>query len=113
MAKVKAKREDAIRVHKTETVFFDTVNNCHYRLNSSNIVKVCFDYIEVKTLFGLKKELVERIYIFTNDPDIPEELVLCEHNEPNFRRYRGGFRSFLEDNRIPLEIYDVNGEIKS
>lgn len=106
-------REDAINVHKTEVVFYDTVNECHYRLNSSNMTKVVFDYVVVKSLFGLKKELAERIVIFTNDPDIPSELILCEIDEPNFHRYRGGFRTFLDDNRVNLEIYDVNGNIQN
>ena len=105
--------EDAINVHKTEVVFYDKVNECHYRLNSSNMKKVIFDYVLIKKLFGLKKEYAERIIINTSDPDIPEDLIVCEIHESNFHRFRGGFRTFVDENRIPLEIYDINGQLQN
>ena len=55
------------------------------------------------------KELEERIIFYVKDEDIPEELIVCEHNEPNFRRFRGGLRTFVDDNKVALEILDVNG----
>ena len=58
---------------------------------------------------ALKKELEERIIFYVKDEDIPEELIVCEHNEPNFRRFRGGLRTFVDDNKVALEILDVNG----
>ncbi len=103
--------EDAIIVHKTEVVFYDKDEDRHYRLNAKNIVKVVYDYAIYKTFFGLKKELEERIVFTINDPDIPEELIVCEHNEPNFRRFRGGLRTFAEENKVAIEIKDVEGNI--
>ncbi len=104
--------EDAIMVHKTEVVFFDKSENKHYRLNAQNIKKVVYDYAIYKTFFGLKKELEERIVFYVDDPDIPEELIVCEHNEPNFRRYRGGLRTFVDENKVAIEIKDVEGNIQ-
>ena len=104
--------EDAIIVHKTEGVFYDKYEDRHYRLNAKNIVKVVYDYAIYKTFFGLKKELEERIVFTVNDPDIPEELIVCEHDEPNFRRFRGGLRTFVEENKIAYEIKDVEGNIQ-
>ncbi|MBO5041250.1 MAG: hypothetical protein J6D09_09175 [Clostridia bacterium] len=103
--------EDALIVHKTEVVFYDKFEERHYRLNANNIKKVIYDYAILKTFFGLKKELVERIVFTVDDPDIPEELVVYEFEEPNFRRFRGGLRTFLEDNKIAVEIKDVEGNI--
>jgi len=104
--------EDAISVHKTEIVFFDKFEERHYRLNPENITKIVFDYAIFKRFFGLKKELEERIIFYVSDPDIPEELVVCEHEEPNFRRFRGGLRTFVDDNKVALEIYDVDGNLQ-
>ncbi len=104
--------EDAIIVHKNEVVFCDKSEKDrekHYRLNSDNITKIVFDYQVRKLFFGLKKELVERIVFYINDPDIPEILEVWEHKEPNFRRFRGGLRTFVDDNRIALEIFDADG----
>lgn len=104
--------EDAIIVHKNEVVFCDKSDKSrfkHYRLTPANIVKIKFDYSIYKTFFGLKKELEERIVFYVNDADIPEELIVCEHEEPNFRRFRGGLRTFVDDNKVALEILDVNG----
>ncbi len=95
-------------VHKNEIVFCDKKTDKtrfkHYRLNPENIEKIIFDYHERKRFLGLKKELEERIIFLTNDPDIPHELVVCEHEEENFRRFRGGIRSFVDDNKVELEI---------
>ena len=107
--------EDAIIVHKNEVVFCDKSEKSrfkHYRLTSENIEKIVFDYAIYKTFFGLKKELEERIVFYVNDPDIPSELIVCEHLEENFRRFRGGLRTFVDDNRIKLEIKDVNGNLQ-
>ncbi len=103
-----AMAEDAIIVHKTEIVFCDKKTDKsrfkHYRLTPENITKITFDYAIRKSFFGLKKELVERIIFEINDPDIPSELVVWEHEEENFRRYRGGLRTFVDDNKVPIEI---------
>ncbi len=100
--------EDAILVHKNEVVFCDKKTDKsrhkHYRLTPQNIVKVVYDYAYYKRFFGLKKELEERIVFVINDPDIPSELVVCEHDEENFRRFRGGLRTFIDDNKVALEI---------
>ncbi len=104
--------EDAITVHKTEIVFFDKYEDRHYRLNTDNITKIVFDYAIFKRFFGLKKELEERVIFYVNDPDIPEELVVCEHEEANFRRFRGGLRAYVDANKVPLEIYDVDGNLQ-
>ncbi|MBP5256178.1 MAG: hypothetical protein IJU75_04110 [Clostridia bacterium] len=113
----KAGVEDAVMVHKTEIVFCDKTTDKsrfkHYRLNAGNIEKIIFDYVERKTFFGLRKELEERVIFKVKDEDIPEELVVLEHNEPNFRRYRGGIRSFVDDNKVALEIYDAEGKRQS
>ncbi len=112
----KTVEEDAIIVHKNEIVFCDKTTDKsrpkHYRLNPGNIVKIVYDYTVYKTFFGLKKELEERVVFFVNDPEIPEQLIALEHNEPNFRRYRGGIRSFVDDNKVPLEIYDSEGKLQ-
>ncbi len=100
--------EDAIIVHKNEIVYCDKKTDKnrfkHYRLTPVNITKIVFDYAIQKKFFGLKKELVERIVFYVNDPDIPEELIVCEHEEENFRRFRGGLRTFVDDNKVALEI---------
>lgn len=109
--------EDAIQVHKTEVVFCDNVTDKsrpkHYRLNKENIVGIKFDYFVHKSLFGLKKELIERIVFNVKDEDIPEELIVTELDDPNFRRFRGGLRSFVDDNSIPIEIYNADGTLQS
>jgi len=107
--------EDAIIVHKNEVVFCDKSDKeryKHYRLTPDNLVKIVFDYATYKRFFGLKKELEERIIFYVNDPDIPEELIVCEHKEENFRRFRGGLRTFVDDNKVKLEIYDVEGKLQ-
>lgn len=100
--------EDAIIVHKNEIVFCDKKTDKnrykHYRLTPENITKIVFDYAYRKKFFGLKKELEERIIFEINDPDIPSELVIWEHEEENFRRFRGGLRTFVDDNKVALEI---------
>lgn len=100
--------EDAIIVHKNEIVFCDKKTDKnrykHYRLTPENLTKIVFDYVYRKRFFGLKKELEERIIFFVNDADIPSELVVCEHEEENFRRFRGGLRTFVDDNKVELEI---------
>ena len=104
--------EDAITVHKTEIVFFDKAEERHYRLNIENITKIVFDYQVRKLFFGLKKELVERIVFYIHDPDIPEVLEVWEHEEANFRRFRGGLRTFVDDNKVALEIFDAEGNLQ-
>ena len=105
--------EDAIIVHKNEVVFCDKKTDKsrfkHYRLTPDNIEKIVFDYAVYKRFFGLKKELEERIVFYINDPDIPSELVVCEHEEENFRRFRGGLRTFVDDNKVNLEIKNAEG----
>ena len=103
--------EDAITVHKTEVVFYDKYEERHYRLNAKNIVKIVYDYVIYKSFFGLKKEVVERILFTINDPDVPAELYVCEHEDPNFRRFRGGLRTYAEENKIAIEIKDIEGNI--
>lgn len=108
--------EDAIIVHKNEVVFCDKSDknhHRHYRLTPEKIEKIVFDYNLRKTFFGLKKELEERIIFYINDPDIPSELIVCEHEEENFRRYRGGLRTFIDDNKVALEIKDVEGNVQN
>lgn len=109
--------EDALIVHKNEVVYCDKVtdkkNHKHYRLTPENIAKVVFDYSIYKSFFGLKKELEERIVFYTKEGfDLPEEIIVCEHNEPNFRRFRGGLRTFVDANKVPLEIKDVEGKLQ-
>lgn len=108
--------EDAIIVHKNEIVFCDKKTDKsrpkHYRLNAGNIVKIVYDYTIFKSFFGLKKELEERVIFYVNDPEIPEQLIALEHDEPNFRRYRGGIRTFVDDNKVKLEIYDSEGKLQ-
>ena len=108
--------EDAIQVHKNEVVFCDKktdkTRSKHYRLTPENIEKIVFDYAIYKSLFGLKKALEERIIFYVNDPDIPAELIVCEHEEENFRRFRGGIRSFVDDNKVKLEIYNAEGKLQ-
>ncbi len=106
--------EDAIIVHKTEVVFCDNITDKsrpkHYRLNVENIEKIVFDYVEIKKFFGLKKELIERIVFHVKDEDIPETLSVTELEDPNFRRFRGGLRTFVDENKINLEIFDAEGK---
>lgn len=108
--------EDALIVHKNEVVYCDKKTDKkyhkHYRLTPENIAKVVFDYAVYKSFFGLKKELEERIVFYTKDPEIPEEIIICEHDEPNFRRFRGGLRTFVDANKVPLEIKDVEGKLQ-
>ena len=108
--------EDAIQVHKTEIVFCDKITDKsrpkHYRLNVENLEKVVFDYAEHKYFLGLRKEIEERIVFFTKDPDIPGQLIVCEHQEENFRRFRGGVHTFTDENKIKLEIYDIEGKLQ-
>ena len=108
--------EDAIMVHKNEVVFCDKSDKSrhkHYRLTPDNIEKIVFDYAVYKRLFGLKKEMEERIIFVVNDPDIPSELVVCEHEEENFRRFRGGLRTFVDDNGVKLEMKNIDGQIQT
>lgn len=99
--------EDAIIVHKNEIVFCDKKTDKnrfrHYRLTPENITKIVFDYAYRKKFFGLKKELEERIIFEINDPDIPSELVVWEHEEENFCRFRGGLRSLSMTTRFRLK----------
>lgn len=96
--------EEILVIHKNEIIFYDEVNKCHYRLNANNIKKITYDHKTVKKLFGLKKVLVEFIKFDVEDEDIPAELYVNEDEAPNFRRYMGGVRSFVDDNKVPLEI---------
>ncbi len=98
--------EEILAVHKNEIVFFDEENNCHYRLNVENIKKITFDHTVIKKFFGLKKELIEIIVFDIVDPEgeIPEQLIVYEHLAPGFRRYMGSIRSFVDDNKVDLEI---------
>ena len=96
--------EDAIMVHKNELVYYDrkgTVNK-HMRYNAENIKGILFEYRELKRWFGLRKELVEVIVITVDDRDTPIEI--WEHKEENFRRYMGRLRTFVDENKVPLEI---------
>ena len=97
--------EDTLMIHKNEMVYYDTAENKHYRLNSGNIVKITFDYMEVKKFFGLKKVVMEFIKFDVKDDEIPtSEIIIREDEEPSFHRYLGGIRSFVDDNKIDLEI---------
>jgi hypothetical protein len=96
--------EETLVVHKNEIIFFDEENNCHYRLNPGNIKKITYDHMTLKKFFGLKKELIEIIVFDIEDEDIPEQLIVYEHLAPGFRRYLGSLRSFVDDNKVDLEI---------
>lgn len=96
--------EDTLVVHKNEIIYFDAEYKCHYRLNAGNIKKITYDHMILKKFFGLKKELVEFIKFDIEDEDIPAELYVYEHKDPHFRRYMGSVRSFVDDNKVPLEI---------
>lgn len=98
--------EESLVVHKNEIIYYDKENKCHYRLNVGNIKKITYDHMTRKRFFGLKKELIEIIVFDIEDADqeIPEQLVLYEDEEPGFRRYMGSIRSFVDDNKCPLEI---------
>lgn len=99
-----ANTEDTLMIHKNEIVFYDQIENRHYRLNPDNIVKITFDYVEMKKFFGLKKDIIEFIKFDINDKEIPEVLILREDYEPSFRRYLGGLRSWAEDNKLEVEV---------
>ena len=99
-----ANTEDTLMIHKNEIVFYDQVEDKHYRLNPDNIVKITFDYAELKKFFGLRKEIVEFIKFDIKDDYIPEVLILREDYEPNFRRFLGGLRSWAEDNKLEIEV---------
>ena len=108
-----ASKEDAIRITKEEIIFCnkaDKNNICHYRIKTEMISQIVFDYLYYEHLFGLIKEIEEAIIIYVkpNDEDIPEKLVVREHNEPRFRNYKGSLRSYIDDNKIPLEIVELN-----
>lgn len=107
-----ATREDAIRITKEEIIFCDKSNKnniCHYRIKTEMIEQIVFDYLYYEHLFGIIKELEEAIiiYIKPNEDDIPEKLVVREHNEPRFRNYKGTLRSYIDENKIPLEIVEL------
>ena len=96
--------EEILVVHKNEIIYSDEDNNCHYRLNPSNIKKITYDHTILKKFFGLKKELIEIIVFDIEDEEIPEQLIIYEHLAPGFRRYMGSVRSFVDDNKVELEI---------
>ena len=96
--------EEILVVHKNEIIYYDEENNCHYRLNANNIKKITYDHTILKKFFGLKKELIEIIVFDVEDEEIPEQLIIYEHLAPGFRRYMGSVRSFVDDNKVELEI---------
>lgn len=96
--------EDALMIHKNEIIFYDQKANTHYRLTLDNLKKITFDHVEVKRFFGLKKEILEVIRFTVEDEDIPETLELREDEDPSFHRFLGGLRSFVDDNKVDLEI---------
>ena len=109
------RKEDAIRITKEEIIFCDKSdknNICHYRIKTGLIRSIVFDYLNNKRFFGLFTEIEEAIiiYIKQNDQGIPEKLVVREHNEPRFRYYKGTLRSYIDDNKIPLEIVELEAE---
>lgn len=96
--------EEILVVHKNEIIYYDEENQCHYRLNPSNIKKITYDHTTIKKFFGLKKELIEIIVFDIEDEEIPEQLIVYEHLASGFRRYMGSIRSFVDDNKVNLEI---------
>ena len=96
--------EEILVVHKNEIIYYDEENNCHYRLNPTNIKKITYDHTVLKRFFGLKKELIEIIVFDIEDEEIPEQLIVYEHLAPGFRRYMGSIRSFVDDNKVDLEL---------
>ena len=96
--------EEILVVHKNEIIYYDEENGCHYRLNPSNIKKITYDHTILKRFFGLKKDLIEIIVFDIEDEDIPEQLIVYEHLAPSFRRYMGSVRTFVDDNKVPIEI---------
>lgn len=96
--------EEILSVHKNEIIYYDEENKRHYRLNPSNIKKITYDHTTIKKFFGLKKELIEIIVFDIEDEDIPEQLIVYEHLAPGFHRYMGSIRSFVDDNKVNLEI---------
>lgn len=114
MANVAAK-EDAIRITKEEIIFCDKANKnniCHYRIKTEMISQIVFDYLYYEHMFGFIKEIEEAIIIYVkpNDEDIPEKLIVREHTEPRFRNYKGTLRSYIDENKIPLEIVELKQE---
>jgi hypothetical protein len=103
--------EEILAIHKNEIVFYDEENNCHYRMSAHNIKKITFDHTILKRFFGLKKELIEIIIFDIEDEndEIPEQLIVYEHLAPGFRRYLGALRTFVEDNKVDLEIKRLDG----
>ena len=109
------RKEDAIRITKEEIIFCDKSNKSnivHYRIKTVLIRSIVFDYLHYERFFGLVKEIEEAIiiYIKQNDQGIPEKLIVREHNEPRFRYYKGTLRSYIDDNKIPLEIVELESE---
>ena len=112
------RKEDAVRITKEEIIFCDKSdrkNTVHYRIKTGLIRNIVFDYLHHEKFFGLINEIEEAIifYLKENDQGIPEKLIIREHNEPRFRYYKGTLRSFIDDNKLPLEIVELEEETLS
>lgn len=101
-----------LNIHLNDIVYTEPKTKRLYRLDSSNIKKITYDYREVKKFFGLKKELIEVIIIDTDQEatELSGPIEIREDVDPDFRRYMGKLRTFAEDNKIFMEIRRVDGD---
>lgn len=104
--------ESTLNIHQNDIVYTEPKTRNLYRLDSSNIKKITYDYVEVKKFFGLKKELLEIIIIETDQEatELDAPIQIREDKDPDFRKYMGKLRSFAEDNKIPMEIKRIDGD---
>ncbi|MGI6202629.1 MAG: hypothetical protein ACOYID_04405 [Eubacteriales bacterium] len=104
--------ESTLNIHQNDIVYNDSKTRRMYRLDSSNIKKITYDYREIKRFFGLKKELIEVIIIETDQEatELTAPIEIREDKDPEFRKYMGRLRTFAEDNKIPMEIKRLDGD---
>ena len=103
--------ESTLNIHQNDIVCNDSKTRRMYRLDSSNIKKITYDYREIKRFFGLKKSLSS--YHHRNRPEATEltaPIEIREDKDPEFRKYMGRLRTFAEDNKIPMEIKRLDGD---
>lgn len=103
--------EDTLSIHKNDIVYNENKTHNLYRLDSSNIKKITYDYREVKKFFGLKKDLIEVIIIDTDQEatELTAPIEIRSDVDPEFRHYMGNLRTFAEDNKISMEIRRLDG----
>lgn len=104
--------EETLSIHKNDIVYNENKTHNLYRLDSTNIKKITFDYREVKKFFGLKKELIEVIIIDTDGEatELTAPIEIRSDVDPEFRHYMGKLRTFTEDNKVSLEIHRFDGD---